>query len=515
MARTSISHPLRIDAVGVPASDGKIGMTLCPGRRDALSVDGPWERDLAADIAVVIAWQPALVITLVEEKEFALLGVPDFAAAMESACVAAGVRWVQVSIADAGVPDRAFELAWIDVGAFARAALAAGGRVLLHCRAGLGRTGMIAARLLVELGVPSDDAIRSVRAARPNTIETVAQEKHVRSCSAIRAAGAADVEERFLGSLVGGAIGDALGAAYEFLSSKQIAASIGGSIARDYSIGIGGSLLTGHPAGMPTDDTAMTLALLASLEAAEFPLRMTDIHAVLCRSLQGDYPLATRMFREDGPGGACMDMLRVAKAGAGPFEALNLEAGGNGAAMRAHVCGLFPDRALVAEFAAAQARLSHPYPPAVAAAQTVALIAHDGFYTGTFTTELPPEITEPTMVAAWRAAHRDLVRGEQLPRHLRDVDMAGWNTVSAAHAIALLYADDIETAIGVAAASGRDTDTVASIVGAMLGAVHGYAALPQRWIAGLAHHDELCAWAPRMTQIAWRSTRPSPLPAST
>ena len=44
----------------------------------------------------------------------------------------------------------------------------------------------------------------------------------------------------------------------------------------------------------------------------------------------------------------------------------------------------------------------------------------------------------------------------------------------------------------------------------MLGAVHGYAALPQRWIAGLAHHDELCAWAPRMTQIAWRSTRPSP-----
>lgn len=68
--------------------------------------------------------------------------------------------------------------------------------------------------------------------------------------------------------------------------------------------------------------------------------------------------------------------------------------------------------------------------------------------------------------------------------------MAGWNTVAAAHAIAKLYLDDPEAGIGFAAASGRDTDTVASIAGAMLGAVHGRRAFAQRWIDGL-HGREL------------------------
>jgi ADP-ribosylglycohydrolase len=89
------------------------------------------------------------------------------------------------------------------------------------------------------------------------------------------------------------------------------------------------------------------------------------------------------------------------------------------------------------------------------------------------------------MVAAWQRAHSGLERGERLPRHLRDADMAGWNTVATAHAIAHLYADDLETAIGLAAGSGKDTDTVASMTGAMLGAVHGVTALPARWLRGL------------------------------
>jgi ADP-ribosylglycohydrolase len=99
------------------------------------------------------------------------------------------------------------------------------------------------------------------------------------------------------------------------------------------------------------------------------------------------------------------------------------------------------------------------------------------------------------MIEAWELAHRELVRGVTLPAHLRDVDMAGWNTVAAAHAIAQLYADDIETGIGIAAASGRDTDTVAAIVGAMLGAVHGRRALPERWINGLVFRADVEAAA--------------------
>lgn len=54
------------------------------------------------------------------------------------------------------------------------------GPVLLHCAAGLGRSGLTAACLLVKTGLSSDEAIERVRRARPGTIQTAEQEKFVR-----------------------------------------------------------------------------------------------------------------------------------------------------------------------------------------------------------------------------------------------------------------------------------------------------------------------------------------------
>jgi ADP-ribosyl-[dinitrogen reductase] hydrolase len=78
------------------------------------------------------------------------------------------------------VPEASFERVWIAAGQDVRASLAAGRKVLLHCRGGLGRTGTIAAQLLVELGAPAEDAIVRVREARPGAIETGEQEAYVR-----------------------------------------------------------------------------------------------------------------------------------------------------------------------------------------------------------------------------------------------------------------------------------------------------------------------------------------------
>ena len=55
-----------------------------------------------------------------------------------------------------------------------------GGRILLHCAAGLGRTGTVAARLLMMAGHDADTAIHLIRAARPGTIESVTQERFLR-----------------------------------------------------------------------------------------------------------------------------------------------------------------------------------------------------------------------------------------------------------------------------------------------------------------------------------------------
>ena len=80
-----------------------------------------------------------------------------------------------ITIADYSVPSDEFERQWCDVGRTLRQALRHGEDVLVHCKGGLGRAGMIAARLLVELGLPPVTAIRAVRRARPGAIETPAQ----------------------------------------------------------------------------------------------------------------------------------------------------------------------------------------------------------------------------------------------------------------------------------------------------------------------------------------------------
>jgi ADP-ribosyl-[dinitrogen reductase] hydrolase len=89
--------------------------------------------------------------------------------------------WFHLPIVDVSTPEESFEHQWEASGGKIRALLRSGHDVVVHCRGGLGRAGMIGARLLIELGMEPATAIRQVRAVRPGAIETSAQEEYVLS----------------------------------------------------------------------------------------------------------------------------------------------------------------------------------------------------------------------------------------------------------------------------------------------------------------------------------------------
>ena len=181
--RTSQTHPLQIADVRASPSHGRIGITFCPGKHDNAAATGAWARDLAADLGVINAWGARLVLTLVEPAELVALKVPNLGAEIRGM----GLDWRHLPIADYSVPAEAFEKQWETHGRDIRALLRSGADVLVHCKGGLGRAGMMAARLLVELGMAPDQAIRDVRRARKGAIETPAQLALVRRTKAILA----------------------------------------------------------------------------------------------------------------------------------------------------------------------------------------------------------------------------------------------------------------------------------------------------------------------------------------
>ncbi len=120
-------------------------------------------------------------MTLIEVHEFELLGVTSLAEQVE----ALGMRWWHLPIRDMDTPDADFESRWREVGDELRSLLSDGFSFVLHCRGGLGRTGTVAARLLVELGSAPALAIEQVRRARPGSIETREQEEFVNRCKLV------------------------------------------------------------------------------------------------------------------------------------------------------------------------------------------------------------------------------------------------------------------------------------------------------------------------------------------
>jgi protein-tyrosine phosphatase len=84
-------------------------------------------------------------------------------------------RWVHLPVPDFAAPGPEVLAQWPSVSHMARKALAGGGRVLVHCKGGCGRSGMVVLRLMIEFGEAPEQALARLRAVRPCAVETQEQ----------------------------------------------------------------------------------------------------------------------------------------------------------------------------------------------------------------------------------------------------------------------------------------------------------------------------------------------------
>jgi ADP-ribosyl-[dinitrogen reductase] hydrolase len=463
MTRTSVTHPLQIATVRPSPTLGRIGVTFCPGKKQLDALTGAWDRDLQTDIAVIAGWGAAAVLTLVEEHELRSLNVE----ALGEAVRRNHMDWIHAPIPDFSVPDGEFERRWASVGEGLRARLRSGFDVVIHCKGGLGRAGMIAARLMAEMGVSPADAVVQVHRALPGAIETEDQRHHVLGIHPVPevqpSTDASAIEDRALGAMLGLAMGDAVGTTLEFRGRdtyEPLADMVGGGPFR-------------LEPGQWTDDTALALALAESL-AAKGGLDEQDLLARFVAWWRtGEYSCTGTCF--DIGGATAGALSRWERTGEPHCGSAHPQSAGNGSLMRLAPVAIrfWRDRPRMRDAAARQSCTTHAAPEAVDSCVVYAEILADAL-AGRPRSEVLKDRSggfagriDPIAAGSWRGKARQAIDASGCVAHSLEASL--WSVGRTA---------DFRTAVLLAANLGQDADTTAAITGQLAGALYGAASLP-------------------------------------
>ena len=304
-----------------------------------------------------------------------------------------------------------------------------------------------------------------------------------------------DIRDKIKGALYGVAVGDALGAPLEFMSSDMITQRYGCVTEM-----LGGGWLNVLP-GEITDDTQMTLAVAEGIVAnpddptEEVGARFVewvcsgpkDIGGTCSASISG----AQRMAAEENPGTADKPGFNNWIAASAETAVMNGQrSGGNGALMRTVYPGLFYSDLQEAKRKASDiGRMTHWDDESDDACRLYTHIIHEFIQTEYTAAE---EIDKETRDGMKNIILRSTLKGtpydiEELKGKQGDLNPTGYVVNSMKCAVFFFrYTESFEKAVTDAANFGGDADTIAAITGGLAGAFHGYSAIPTRWVEALA-----------------------------
>jgi ADP-ribosylglycohydrolase len=320
---------------------------------------------------------------------------------------------------------------------------------------------------------------------------------------------------RASGSLFGLAYGDALGKPTEFLTVAEIERRYGPAGPRE---------LSGEPA-LVTDDTQMALAVGWALRQS--PTLTPEAVEPLLRERFVEWSVSPENNR--APGMTCLRACAELARGVRWQEATVADSKGCGANMRVTPIGLLDvDLDTLAGLAQLQAGLTHGHPTGLAASELTAYAVRL-LRDGAMLAEVPGLLTERAhqqrlvyrsdwLGDLWQrpgvASPEEFVaRGwdeclavlDRLTTTLAGPDDGGdpcrhtgegWvaeEALATALLCAVRHADDPVRALARGATTAGDSDSIAALAGAFLGAADGMAAWPREWAARIEYADQLTA----------------------
>ncbi|MFP3868151.1 MAG: ADP-ribosylglycohydrolase family protein [Desulfobacteraceae bacterium] len=286
------------------------------------------------------------------------------------------------------------------------------------------------------------------------------------------------LRDGFIGSIMGTALGDALGQGVEGWPASQIQATYGWL----------DRMVDGwQAAGAYTDDTEMMLGILETL------VMVGGFDPEVC---------AQRFVANYNPGrgyggriGGIMQALRQGQ----PWQEVGTDSFGNGSAMRIGPLGAFyfDDLARLKEMALLSCLITHKHPEAqagaVAQATGVALALKAGgrpVEADRFTDIIQAQIADlcPQFAQCLESLRRqpgeDRESQRQALRQAYRCDVRSIEAVPPALGT-FLWTRHPRQAMELAVNLGGDTDTLGAMAGALAGAYYGYSRLPTEWLAAL------------------------------